>query len=45
MNAIEAEQYLEEINKYGSVLGLKSITTLLEEMCIRDRVCYGRIDF
>lgn len=32
MNVIEAEQYLEEINKYGSVLGLKSITTLLEAL-------------
>ena len=32
MNYNEAKQYLKEVNKYGSVLGLKSITTLLKEM-------------
>lgn len=32
MNYREAGQYLQEINKYGSVLGLKSITTLLEAL-------------
>lgn len=32
MNYKEAREYLREINKYGSVLGLESITKLLQEM-------------
>lgn len=32
MNYTEARRYLKEVNKYGSVLGLKSITTLLDTL-------------
>lgn len=32
MNYREAREYLNEINKYGSVLGLESITRLLKEL-------------
>lgn len=32
MNYKEAKEYLREINQYGSVLGLESITKLLQEM-------------
>ncbi len=32
MNYTEARRYLKEVNKYGSVLGLESITTLLDAL-------------
>ena len=32
MNYTEARSYLKEVNKYGSVLGLESITTLLDAL-------------
>ncbi|MBS7182432.1 MAG: bifunctional folylpolyglutamate synthase/dihydrofolate synthase, partial [Eubacterium sp.] len=32
MNYIEAKQFIESTKKYGSVLGLESIKTLLNEM-------------
>ena len=32
MNYTEARSYLKEVNKYGSVLGLDSITTLLDAL-------------